>query len=203
MGGTNLVGCALALCSICCMSAYWTLGDALGVSIIPCLWLAGVSNALFALILLAAVGSGLHAPVSAASGAAILFNCVTNSAGMLLLVAGSLETPGPEVALILLLEPALSPFLVYFAVGESPSAQTVVAGVLIVLTLLAHGVYEKWWFESPKGGAGGEGGADESRPEEGMELLSARGAAGEDEEEEAGAGGGGTLLGARGAEKSG
>ncbi len=72
------------------------------------------------------------------------------------------------MALICLLETALSPFLVYVAVGERPSGQTVAAAVLIVLTLGAHGAYDLHLSRQRGGGHAGAPGA-----EEGEELLAA------------------------------
>jgi hypothetical protein len=81
------------------------------------------------------------------------------------------------VALIGLLETALSPFLVYAVVGEKPSVQTVTAGGLIVTILLLHALYDLYLERHARSGAGG--GAEQ---EEGVELLAAAPAEASDED---------------------
>jgi hypothetical protein len=146
------------------------------------------------------------APVDFPATLLVLFNGTANSLANLLLTVGSVTTPGPEcvaravrllcvcvvlvsrrhasrrVALIGLLETALSPFLVYALVGERPSGQTIAAGAMIVATLCCHAAYDMYLERSGKGSAGG---AAENEAEEGQELLAAAPAeAGDDGEED-------------------
>ena len=46
--------------------------------------------------------------------------------------------PPAEVSLIMLLETFLGPFWVWLAVGERPGRETVVGGLILVLTLAVH-----------------------------------------------------------------
>ena len=69
-----------------------------------------------------------------------------------------------RVALLCLLETALSPFLVYFIVGEKPTGQTIAAAVLIIAVLSIHALYDMH-LERTR--------AATSQREEGQELLGA------------------------------
>jgi hypothetical protein len=75
-----------------------------------------------------------------------------------------------RVALIGLLETALSPFLVYAVVGERPSGQTIAAGAMIVATLCCHAAYDLYLERSSGVSAGG---GTQEEAEEGHELLAA------------------------------
>jgi len=46
--------------------------------------------------------------------------------------------PAPEVGLIFLLETVLGPFLVWLVLGEEPPVATLIGGVVLVTTLVAH-----------------------------------------------------------------
>jgi len=45
---------------------------------------------------------------------------------------------GTEVALVLLLQSALSPVAVFFGLGEAPTVWTMVGGAMLLATLMAH-----------------------------------------------------------------
>jgi drug/metabolite transporter (DMT)-like permease len=72
----------------------------------------------------------------------LLFNAASVNLGVMLLSLGATTAPGAEIALLTLLEPVLSPILVYILVGERPSTGVAAAGVLIVFTLALHAVYD-------------------------------------------------------------
>ncbi|HKL25800.1 MAG TPA: DMT family transporter [Desulfuromonadales bacterium] len=55
-----------------------------------------------------------------------------------LITLGTRKLPAPEVSLIMLLETPLGPFWVWLVLGERPALTTLVAGVLIVGTLVVH-----------------------------------------------------------------
>jgi len=55
-----------------------------------------------------------------------------------LITLGPRYLTAPEVSLILLVEPVLGPIWVWMAVGEVPQGSTIIAGVLIVGTLIVH-----------------------------------------------------------------
>lgn len=67
-------------------------------------------------------------PADGADFAGVVLSQVVSAMAILLLTVGSAVTPPAEVALMLLLETALAPFLVYAVVGEKPSVPTAVAG---------------------------------------------------------------------------
>ena len=83
---------------------------------------------------------GAH-PLSVAPGDAGLLLLL---GGLILPVAFAMITLGPrylqapEVSLILLTETVLGPIWVWLALGEVPHPRTMVAGILIVGTLLVH-----------------------------------------------------------------
>ena len=54
--------------------------------------------------------------------------------------------PAAETGLILLLEILLGPLFVYIALGEQPSANDIEGGTLILLTLAAHTLWDKYRF---------------------------------------------------------
>jgi drug/metabolite transporter (DMT)-like permease len=55
-----------------------------------------------------------------------------------LITFGPRYLPAPEVSLILLIETVLGPIWVWMALGETPMATTLLAGILIVGTLVTH-----------------------------------------------------------------
>ena len=97
----------------------------------------------------------LTAPLDAASGGLAVLDGLCCSTGLLVIMIGSRTTPAPEVSLMLLLETAISPVLVFAFVGERPSAATCVAGVGIVITLAGHSVAEAMAVPRSGGGAAG------------------------------------------------
>ena len=149
--------------------------------------------ALFALVLVGLAASGGlpgAAPAAAADVGLLALNAGTVAVGMQLIALSAQSVPPAEVALACLLETAVSPFLVYLAVGEVPSSATVAAGALICATLAAHSLYERRLAAAAAGcgGRGGGGGAGDGGEEGAEELvpLAAGGAGdgGEEEEEE-------------------
>ena len=55
----------------------------------------------------------------------------------------------PEVSLVLLLEAILGPALIWLALGDPPTIQAVLAGVLILGTLATHAVLAQRGIELP------------------------------------------------------
>jgi drug/metabolite transporter (DMT)-like permease len=55
-----------------------------------------------------------------------------------LMLAAPKYLPAPEVGLIFLLETILGPFLVWLVLGEEPPVATLIGGVVLVTTLVAH-----------------------------------------------------------------
>lgn len=59
-------------------------------------------------------------------------------AAIVLITTGARYLPSPETALIILLETVLSPILAAVAVDEPIATSTVVGGVIVIVTLVAH-----------------------------------------------------------------
>jgi len=59
-----------------------------------------------------------------------------------LITRGSRYLPAAEVSLILLLETLLGPLWVWLVVGESPDLSTLLAGLLILATLVVHSLWQ-------------------------------------------------------------
>ena len=146
-GTSQARGCMLALTSMVCFSAFVTLGSYKGaVSCVPAMPLAG---ALIALLALGALGPKWRyaTPAGAADTVLLLLNGCINGCANVLMIIGTQSCPASEVSLISLLETALSPvlvFLVTLAIGspEVPDRRSVVAGGLIVLTLVGHTAFD-------------------------------------------------------------
>jgi hypothetical protein len=100
---------------------------------------------LFALsfVVLASKGALAGAlPIAPSDVLMLLVNAATVAVGLQLVSIGAQAVPGTEAALASLLETAVSPILVYWFVGEVPSVETRIAGVLICTTLAAHSLYD-------------------------------------------------------------
>lgn len=67
-------------------------------------------------------------PADTADLFGVVLSQTLSAVALVLLTLGSSITPPAEVSLMLLLETAVAPFLVYGFVGERPSVPTVIAG---------------------------------------------------------------------------
>lgn len=81
-----------------------------------------------------ALGSDLKGarPADTADFFGVVLSQSLSALAILLLTIGSAVTPPAEVSLMLLLETAVAPFLVFAVVGEKPSAPTAVAGAFFL-----------------------------------------------------------------------
>ena len=61
-----------------------------------------------------------------------------------LITIGPRYLPAPEVSLILLTETILGPIWVWLALNEVPQATTLIAGALIISTLVSHTFMSLW-----------------------------------------------------------
>ena len=66
-----------------------------------------------------------------------------------MITLGPRYLPAPEISLILLIETILGPLWVWLALNESPHANTLLAGVLIVGTLAVHTLISMWTLRRP------------------------------------------------------
>ena len=147
-GPAQARGCVLALVSMACFSAFLTLSSYKGaVSCVLCMPFSGV---LISLVSLAVLNTNYHyaMPASASDTVLLLLNGNINGVANILLVIGAQAVPATEVSLISLLETALSPvfvFLVtlrYAAGAEVPDQKSIIAAVLILVTLIGHTAYD-------------------------------------------------------------
>lgn len=107
------------------------------VNMIPCRALGGVISAAFSLVMALSVGHALAvAPDKLPLLGLLCLVVLPVSFG--LLVMAPRHVPAPEVNMIMLLEMVLGPILVWMAIGEEPSARTLVGGGLLFAVLLAH-----------------------------------------------------------------
>jgi len=108
------------------------------------------------------LGNLMVVPVALLAGAQPLAVSATDMTFLLLLgglvlpisftmiTLGPRYLPAPEVSLILLVETILGPLWVWLALNESPHANTLLAGVLIVGTLTVHTLMSLWALRRPK-----------------------------------------------------
>jgi len=167
LGGSprELQGCLVALLAPCGFGAYMCLAASRpDANTLASQTLTTLLSLATALLVLSATGQLDSAqPASPADYAVALYNGAVVTLGVQVFGYALQAIPGPEAALVSLLETVLSPFLVYAAVGERVSPQSIVAGVLIVLILAAHTIYDMRLE--------GQAHAKTAVPEDGVELL--------------------------------
>jgi drug/metabolite transporter (DMT)-like permease len=103
--------------------------------VVPAMALSGVFSALLVL--------PVASPLSVASSdvAALgVMGLVVLPLSFGLIFLGPRYIPAPEVSLVLLLEAVLGPYWVWLALGEEPSARTLVGGSVVLATLALHSV---------------------------------------------------------------
>lgn len=109
--------------------------------------LAGAVTALVALF--------MGADPTALEGVHVLYmailGCLVVPGSGLCIARAPKYLPAAETGLILLLEILLGPLLVYLALGEQPSANDIEGGVLILLTLAGHTLWEESRFRPSAG----------------------------------------------------
>ena len=102
-------------------------------NVVPAMALSGIISALLVL--------PVASPLSVASSdiAALgVMGLVVLPLSFGLIFLGPRYIPAPEVSLVLLLEAVLGPWWVWLALGEEPSARTLVGGTVVLATLAFH-----------------------------------------------------------------
>ena len=135
LGGGSLRGDLCAVIAASLWASYLvTVRQGRAVNMVPALGLGGVISA--GLVWLGGVD-----PLAVPAGdwpyiLALGLFVLPVSFGLITL--GTRRLPAPEVSLIMLLETPLGPFWVWLVLGERPTLTTLLAGVLIVGTLVVH-----------------------------------------------------------------
>ena len=143
LDGSHLFGDLLAFCAACCWAGNLVIvRSARPLNMIP-------ANA-FGSLLVVPIAFLVGAEPLAVSGADALFLALLGllvlPVSFALITLGPRYLPAPEVSLILLLETLLSPFWVWLVIGEEPGRATLLGGLLILGTILAHtmtGIHEQ------------------------------------------------------------
>lgn len=135
LGQGTLVGdlCALAAASLWAGNLV-VLRHARSVNMTPAVALGGALAALLALLF----GATPLAVAPADFGLLLLLGGLVLPLSFALITLGPRHLPAAEVSLILLLETFLGPLWVWWALGEVPNAPTIIAGALILTTILLH-----------------------------------------------------------------
>lgn len=135
LGQGTLVGdlCALAAASLWAGNLV-VLRHARSVNMTPAVALGGALAALLALLF----GATPLAVAPADFGLLLLLGGLVLPLSFALITLGPRHLPAAEVSLILLLETFLGPLWVWWVLGEVPNAPTIIAGALILTTILLH-----------------------------------------------------------------
>lgn len=137
LGQGTLVGDLCALTA----AGFWAanlvvLRHARPINMTPAVALGGTLAALLALLL----GAQPLAVTAGDFGLLLLLGGLVLPLSFALITLGPRHLPAAEVSLILLLETFLGPLWVWWALGESPNTPTLIAGGLILTTILLHSV---------------------------------------------------------------
>ncbi len=92
----------------------------------------------------AAVAITVSLPVAVGAGDARLIavmGLVVLPVAFALQFVGARYLPAPEVLLLFLLEAVLAPLLLWATIGETPTATTVIGGLVILATLTSHAIW--------------------------------------------------------------
>lgn len=135
LGQGTLAGdlCALAAAG-CWAGNLVVLRHARSVNMTPAVALGGALAALLALVL----GARPLAVAPADFGLLLLLGGLVLPLSFALITLGPRHLPAAEVSLILLLETFLGPLWVWWVLGEVPNPPTIIAGALILGTILLH-----------------------------------------------------------------
>lgn len=135
LGQGTLAGdlCALAAASLWAGNLV-VLRHARSVNMTPAVALGGALTALLALLF----GAAPLAVAPTDFGLLLLLGGLVLPLSFALITLGPRHLPAAEVSLILLLETFLGPFWVWWVLGEVPNVPTIIAGALILGTILLH-----------------------------------------------------------------
>jgi drug/metabolite transporter (DMT)-like permease len=135
LGQGTLAGDLCALTAAGCWAGNLVLlRHARSVNMTPAVALGGALAALLAL----ALGARPLAVAPADFGLLLLLGGLVLPLSFALITLGPRHLPAAEVSLILLLETFLGPLWVWWVLGEVPNLPTIIAGALILGTILLH-----------------------------------------------------------------
>lgn len=136
LGTLSLAGDLLAVAAAAGLGFQFVLvRHAAPVDMVPAIALSGFLTAVIGFTL----GANLYLPPDKFYLTAFLGLLLLPTAMILLTIAPRMA-PAAEVSLIMLLETVLGPLWVWLGIGEEPSAQTLVGGAVVLLTLAGHTV---------------------------------------------------------------
>lgn len=137
------VGNAFALLAATTLALNFTLCRTRpGVDMSPMLTFNGLivgSGAALALML----GGGVTLPAPSQLAVVAVLCLVIVPCGVTLLQRGPLYLPAAEVGLLLLLEVVVGTFLAWWIIAEQPTPLAMVGGCVVLVTLVAKGLYER------------------------------------------------------------
>ena len=134
LSGDGWLGVAYALANAILMAVNFVLIRRIaGVSALPAVWLSAVLAAVFALPLIDMLAVGARDLGLMAVNGAVIY-----AVAFSLTMTAPRFLPAAEVGLIMLLESIAGPLWVWLAIGEEPSAGTLIGGAMILGTLAVH-----------------------------------------------------------------
>lgn len=136
----QLIGDLIALMCSLCLSAKFVNDRAVSHrDMTPALILSGVLVAVISVI------AGEPFSLQGEAWGWMLLMCLgLVPIAFILITLGPMRIPAADVGMLMLLETALGPLWVWLWLDEAPSLSAVQGGVLVVVTLLAHGFIQGW-----------------------------------------------------------
>lgn len=132
--GGGMFGMLLSVIMTCCMAGFTTLMRAhREVPMLPAMGFSAWLCAFFCFWFAAPLGlSGQDLVLIA------MFGILQNAAGLIFYTFGSKRIPAAEATLLAALEVPLTPLWVFLFMGETPGAQTLVGGIIVMAALFGH-----------------------------------------------------------------
>ncbi|MBM6583482.1 DMT family transporter [Microvirga sp. BT689] len=137
MGSGSIIGDLLALSSAFLLAAAITVTRSSGRDMGFASLVATVVPFAIAVIMVSKIGFRVEEPWWVILDGAIIFPL-----SFFCLAKGPKYLPGPEVAMFYLLETVLAPIWVWMIFTEVPRWATIVGGAILVLTLIAHSLWQ-------------------------------------------------------------
>ncbi len=137
VGTGNLFGDAMALCSALFVASAITITRASGRDMGFTALVAVILPCLIAALMVSRTGYHIAAPWWI-----ILNGAVVMPISFFCLASGPKYITGPEVAMFYLLETVLAPIWVWLIFADVPTTQSLIGGTILIVTLLAHSVWQ-------------------------------------------------------------
>ncbi|WP_378943038.1 DMT family transporter [Mesorhizobium sp. ANAO-SY3R2] len=137
VGTGNLFGDLMAVCSAFCIASAITISRASGKDMGFTALVGVLLPFLVAAFMVSKTGLQVEAPWW------IIFNgAVVMPISFFCLANGPKYISGPEVAMFYLLETVLAPIWVWMIFAEVPTTNTLIGGVILIVTLVAHSAWQ-------------------------------------------------------------